>query len=214
MCAEVSDCGARNQVVGGYYAGSLAIMTDAAHLLSDLVGFLISILALYVARKAPTSRLSFGFHRAEILGALVSVFLIWILSGVLLYEAVLRSISPIHVDGKLMFIVASVGLGINLLMGLTLGHGHSHGHSHSHVQGDGTDSHTSTDVHYSATPTASGRRLSIVNVNVKAAQIHVAGDAIQSVGVMIAGLIIWLKPSLEIADPICTFVFAFLVLHE
>lgn len=122
-------------------ANSLAVLTDAAHLLSDLAGFLISIFALWLASKAPTSRLSFGFHRAEILGALVSVLLIWLLTGVLVYEAAYRVMHPEEVDGKLMFIVASAGLGVNILMGLILwqsGHGHSHGlgggssHGHSH----------------------------------------------------------------------------------
>jgi Co/Zn/Cd efflux system component len=52
------------QIVGGIYANSLAVLTDAAHLLSDLAGFLISIFALWLASIEPTSVMSFGFHRA------------------------------------------------------------------------------------------------------------------------------------------------------
>lgn len=50
--------------LGGYFANSLAIMTDAAHLLSDFAGFMISLLALWVATKPATTTLSFGWHRA------------------------------------------------------------------------------------------------------------------------------------------------------
>jgi len=52
------------EVVGGYLAGSLAVMTDAAHLLSDFAGFLVSLFAIWVGRRAPTRRLSFGYYRA------------------------------------------------------------------------------------------------------------------------------------------------------
>jgi zinc transporter 2 len=118
------------EVVGGIYAHSLAILTDAAHLLSDLAGFLISIFAIWLSTKSPTSRLSFGFHRAEILGALTSVLIIWLVTGVLVYEAINRMLTPENVDGRLMFILAASGLGVNVLMGVVLyksGHGHSHG---------------------------------------------------------------------------------------
>lgn len=108
------------EVIGGYFANSLAIMTDAAHLLSDLAGFLISIFALWLATRPATSRLSFGFHRAEIIGALLSVLLIWLLTGVLIYEAVWRVMHPEDVNGKLMFIVAAGGLVVNATMGMIL----------------------------------------------------------------------------------------------
>jgi hypothetical protein len=108
------------EIIGGLIANSLAIMTDAAHLLSDLAGFLISIFALWLATRPATSRLSFGFHRAEILGALVSVLLIWVLTGVLVYEACWRLAHPEDVDGKIMFIVATAGLLCNFIMGMIL----------------------------------------------------------------------------------------------
>ena len=108
------------EIIGGLIANSLAIMTDAAHLLSDLAGFLISIFALWLATRPATSRLSFGFHRAEILGALISVLLIWVLTGVLVYEAIWRLAHPEDVDGKIMFIVSAAGLACNFCMGMIL----------------------------------------------------------------------------------------------
>jgi Co/Zn/Cd efflux system component len=74
------------EVIGGFLAGSVAIMTDAAHLLSDVTGFGISLLSIWLAKRGSTPTLSFGFKRAEILGALLSVLVIWFLTGVLVYE--------------------------------------------------------------------------------------------------------------------------------
>lgn len=225
------------EVVGGLYAGSLAILTDAAHLLSDLAGFLIGIFALWWSSKSPTARHSFGFHRAEILGALLSVLLIWLIAGILLYEAVDRILHPQTVDGRLMFIVAAAGLGVNLLMGTVLhsttvhGHGHTHSHganahtfSHAHTHhhhhhnhhGHGHHPHPETKrpppddhpIHH-----ADGGDTNVSeNVNVRAAFIHVLGDCLQSVGVMVAGAIIWARPDYHLADPICTFLFSVIVL--
>jgi len=134
------------ELVGGYLSGSLAIMTDAAHLLSDLISFMISLLSLTMASKNPTSNMTFGYHRAEILGALISVFLIWGLTVVLVYESIHRIINPdlIEVHGGMMLVVAIIGFVVNIIMGLVLllsgeGHNHSHGglpssssHGHSH----------------------------------------------------------------------------------
>lgn len=61
------------EFVGGYFSNSTAIMSDAAHMLSDLMGFGISMISIIISKRAPTSTLSYGYLRAEILGALVSV---------------------------------------------------------------------------------------------------------------------------------------------
>ena len=104
------------EIIGGIISGSLAILTDAAHLLSDLVGFGISIIALTLGVRSPTNTLTFGFYRAETVGALTSVILIWALTIWLLYEAVMRIITPPDVMGNLMLIIAVLGLFANLLM--------------------------------------------------------------------------------------------------
>ena len=90
------------EIIGGYLgylANSIAIMSDAAHLLSDFLGFVISILSIYISRRVATTKMSYGFHRAEIIGALVSIALIWGLTIWLLYEATLRIIETPPVDG-------------------------------------------------------------------------------------------------------------------
>jgi zinc transporter 2 len=67
------------EIIGGWFAGSLAIMTDAAHLLTDIAAMLLSIFSIHLSSKPATSKMTFGYHRAEILGALASVVLIWAL---------------------------------------------------------------------------------------------------------------------------------------
>ncbi|XP_077996580.1 proton-coupled zinc antiporter SLC30A2-like [Glandiceps talaboti] len=240
------------EIIGGYFANSLAIMTDAAHLLSDFASFLISLFALWVATRPATRNMSFGYYRAEILGAVVSVLIVWILTGVLVYMAILRCIDQSYeINADVMLITAACGVAINILLGCVLhqtGHGHSHGlgghghggHGHSHQSHDHqnggqnvnqqSSSHAVhvdpfTDIH-SVNTTDSDRHLSETsrsqeqpaqqqnkkNINVRAAFIHVLGDLIQSIGVLIAAYIIKFKPEYKIADPICTFLFSILVL--
>jgi len=78
------------EIVGGLISGSLAILTDAAHMASDIAGFAISMISIWIAQKPSTSKSSFGYHRAEVLGALTSVLTIWILVVYLCLEATYR----------------------------------------------------------------------------------------------------------------------------
>ena len=129
------------EFAGGYLARSIAIMSDAAHLLSDFSGFLISMFSIWIGTRPATGGMSFGYHRAEVIGALGSVMLIWGLTVWLVVEAIYRVINPIRVDGKIMLITAGIGLLVNLIMVKVLhsgpGHHHlgggecSHGHSHN-----------------------------------------------------------------------------------
>ena len=81
------------EVVGGIISGSLAILSDAAHMFSDLSGFFISIVSIWVGTKPASKGLSYGYHRAEVIGALGSIVLIWGLTIILLYEATDRIIN-------------------------------------------------------------------------------------------------------------------------
>uniref|UniRef100_A0A7E4ZW27 ZT_dimer domain-containing protein n=1 Tax=Panagrellus redivivus TaxID=6233 RepID=A0A7E4ZW27_PANRE len=197
------------EVVGGLWAQSLAIITDAAHLLTDLASMMISLFSLYIASRPASQRMSFGWHRAEVVGAFLSVFLIWVVTGVLVYLAVGRIISKEYeINGPVMAVTAGIGVIVNLVMGLTLfmgggghhhhGHGHSHGHDHGHSHEEGEVGHSHG---------GEGQ-----NINVRAAFIHVLGDLIQSVGVLIAALLIVWNDSWAIADPICTLIFSVIVL--
>ena len=72
------------EVTGGYLSGSLAVMSDAAHMFSDFASFLISLFAIHLGSKKSSRRFTFGLYRAEILGALITVMIIWFVTGVLL----------------------------------------------------------------------------------------------------------------------------------
>ncbi|KAJ3210160.1 Metal tolerance protein 1 [Dinochytrium kinnereticum] len=138
------------ELIAGIWSGSLAILSDSFHLLSDIAGFGISIAALYMARKPPTIRHSFGFARVEILGAVLSTFLIWVLTAYLVYEAFQRVRDPQPIDGRVMCGTAVVGVLVNLVLGATLHgeHGHHHGHSHSHAGHLHGDSHDEEAGHF------------------------------------------------------------------
>lgn len=62
------------ELVGGYLAGSLAVMTDAAHLFSDFIGFAVSLLSIWISKWPATRRMTFGYYRAEVLGALLRYY--------------------------------------------------------------------------------------------------------------------------------------------
>lgn len=102
------------EAVGGYYANSLALLGDAAHMLTDVGAILLSLFAYWVSRRPSTPTMSFGYHRAEILGALASGLGIWFIAGLLVYEAVERLSTPPEVQGPIVFFVATVGLVANL----------------------------------------------------------------------------------------------------
>lgn len=106
------------ELVGGIIAKSLAIQSDALHMFSDFSGFAISMISIVISKRKPNDKLTFGYHRAEVVGALLSILLIWVLTGVLVYEAVNKIIyKNYEVNGMIMFIVAIVGLVCNIVMG-------------------------------------------------------------------------------------------------
>ncbi|XP_023599209.1 zinc transporter 2 [Myotis lucifugus] len=181
------------EVVGGYLAHSLAIMTDAAHLLTDFASMLISLFSLWMSSRPATKTMNFGWQRAEILGALLSVLSIWVVTGVLVYLAAERLISGNYeIEGKTMLITAGCAVAVNIIMGLTLhqsSHGHSHGQGHGHSHGQG-HSHDTTQQQE--------------NPSVRAAFIHVIGDLLQSLGVLVAAYILYFKPEYKYVDPHCS----------
>ncbi|XP_044503494.1 metal tolerance protein 1 isoform X2 [Mangifera indica] len=245
------------EVVGGIKANSLAILTDAAHLLSDVAAFAISLFSLWAAGWESTPRQSYGFFRVEILGALVSIQLIWLLAGILVYEAIYRLIHNTgEVNGFLMFLVATFGLLVNIVMAFVLGHdhGHSHDNDHGHNHGHGQSHSRVADYHDPGISHSHGKIITSGhhdhdeehhreehsqeehfhtedlsqpllskpqvaqqekkrwNINVQGAYLHVLGDSVQSIGVMIGGAIIWYKPKWKIVDLICTLIFSVIVL--
>ena len=241
--------------MGGWLAGSIAIFTDSAHLASDMLGFGISIFALNLATKASSTNYTYGWHRAEIIGTLVSISSIWIMTFWLLYEATLRFFQPPQVEGDIMLIVAVMGLIFNLIQMKILhtGDGHYHlggemDHEHDHDHGHHAhEAHTPHQSRHSRQLGPQGDQIKDEtvkqnllqneeghqaehnhdhghghhhhhhhgdverNINVDAAFLHVLGDCLMSVGVIIAATIIYFFPSLWYADPLCTYLFSIIV---
>ncbi|XP_054841531.1 proton-coupled zinc antiporter SLC30A8 [Eublepharis macularius] len=183
------------EVIGGRIAGSLAVMTDAAHMLVDLLSFLISLFSLWLSLKRPSKRLTFGWHRAEILGAFLSMSIIWAVTGMLTYFAIKRLLHPHYeIQGTVMLITSSCAVIANMILSLMLyqtGHGHAREGPHA--------------TYHIYKPVAA-------NASVRAAFIHAVGDLFQSISVLISALIIFFKPEYKMADSICTFVFSLFVL--
>jgi zinc transporter 2 len=257
------------ELVAGVVASSLAVITDALHMLTDALAFGLLIYTASVAKMPSTTRYTYGFKRAEVLGAVLSTLLIWMLTAMLVYEAgwrmaAYREGSMEDVDGRVMFGVAVLGVAFNVLMERLLGggehgHGHSHGgHSHGHSTHTsavappsvelaplhGHSHHSSSDEEegrhghghdhdhdhdhdhhdhehspkYGSTadahPTSASppQQQQARSAGIDAAYLHVLGDLIQNIGVAIAGLLIWWNPAWKIADPVCTWLFAVIVM--
>ncbi|NWZ97006.1 ZNT4 protein, partial [Nesospiza acunhae] len=206
------------ELIGGYVANSLAIMTDALHMLTDLSGIILTLLALWLSAKSPTKRFTFGFHRLGINGSethFYNVFSFLFAEVFLLYEAVQRTIHmDYEINGDIMLITAAVGVAVNLIMGFLLNqsghlHSHSHSHAHSHVPQLSSPSAAQGSSHGHSSHGHSSHGHS--SLAVRAAFVHALGDLVQSIGVLVAAYIIRFKPEYKIADPICTYVFSILV---
>jgi zinc transporter 2 len=233
------------EVVGGILAGSLAVLSDAAHLAADLSAFIVAIVGSHIASLPASDAHTFGLKRTESLAALFSMASLMVLSIGLAVEAVRRlyniAATPGEdqaVDGKLMATIAFIGVVVNVILAFVLGedhvhmpgadhnhdHDHSHeschhhGHSHAHEEESAliiscANKNYSSDVQHidEVLPTTNKPER---NVNLHAAYLHVLADLAQSIVVLIAGLLIWWKPTWQIADPITTLIFSVLVSYS
>jgi cobalt-zinc-cadmium efflux system protein len=102
------------EAVGGWYSGSLALLADAGHMLSDVFALGLSLFAIWIARKPPNSRQTYGFHRTEILAALINGATLIAISIYIFVEAWHRLHTPVAVKAPLMMAIAAVGLVVNV----------------------------------------------------------------------------------------------------
>jgi len=131
------------EFVAGWLSNSVAVWSDALHMLTDLTGYIINIVGVKLSLRPPSAMWTFGYERVEIVAAIASIFIILVLTIGLCYEASQRIVHPREVNGWIMIIVACVGISTNIVLSCILkqdGHGHSHfgisggcsGHSHGH----------------------------------------------------------------------------------
>jgi cobalt-zinc-cadmium efflux system protein len=102
------------ELVGGLLSGSLALISDAGHMFTDVVALSLSVWASYIVLRAPNERQTFGFVRVEILIALVNGLILGATSFIIMYEAVLRIQNPVEIEAPLMLLVAVIGLVANI----------------------------------------------------------------------------------------------------
>ena len=142
------------ELVGGMLANSLALIADAGHMASDAAALGLGLFAMWIASRPHTERRTFGFHRAEILAALVNGSLLVGIALVVSYHAVGRLRDAQEVASGPVLIIAALGLVVNVVaLGILGGHRHA-------------------------------------NLNVRGAFLHVLGDALGSIGVLISGFVI------------------------
>jgi len=265
------------EVIGGIVAGSLTVLSDAAHLLADLAGFGVALAASHLASLTATEKHTYGLKRVEALAALFSVSSLALVTVVLAVEAARRIylfiLDPSNVetvDGKVMSAIAAVGVAVNVALAIVLGEGgdvhlpgmeHSHDHDHDHVHDNHNhhgahhhedhdsdhhheeagllakvnasystynshdhghnhdhsedDHHSRSDAIHIPLPEKSVESPPLLrNINLHAAYLHVIGDLLLSLGVLVAGVVIWFQPTWHLIDPICTIFFAGLVFHS
>ena len=185
-------------------------MLDTAHLATDVLGFAIAIMAIKLAERKAVHSMSFGYHRAEIIGTLLSLAFLWGITIWLLFAAYDRLFAPPEIQENIMLVTAVAGLIFNIIqMTILGGHDHTHGHDgHDHGHG-----HGHSHAHGNKEPLLEGgEKKKSGNINLDGAMLHVLGDLLNSVGVIIAAVIIWFWPEAKIADPIVTFVFTLIII--
>jgi cobalt-zinc-cadmium efflux system protein len=165
------------QIIGGIMANSLSLLSDALHNLGDTSALFIAFIAGKKGAKGADKSKTFGYKRIEILAALFNSITLIAISIYLFYEAYKRFLNPEPIKGKLMIIVAVIGLLGNLFSVLLL-------------QKD-KDS----------------------NLNTKAAYLHLMGDTLASVAVIIGGVAIWLFDIIWI-DPLITILVGVFIIHH
>ena len=165
------------ELVAGFYTNSLALIADAAHMLTDVAALSLSMFALKIASRPATHRKTYGYLRAEILASLANGVLLVLVALWVLYEAYHRLREPPSVRGGVMLIVAALGLVVNLIT-LSLLHRSQH-----------------------------------ECLNVRGAFLHVLGDALGSVGAMVAGtaMVLW---QWYLADPLVSTLVSLLIMFS
>ncbi len=112
------------EAIGGVLSGSLALLSDAGHMLTDLLALVLCLMAVSFSSLPATPKKTYGYHRLEILTALLNGTLLLLISAVLMFKAVQRALDPIPVRGGMMMTVALIGLIANLAGLMLLARGH------------------------------------------------------------------------------------------
>jgi cation diffusion facilitator family transporter len=108
------------ELIGGFMSNSLALVADSFHLLADIATYGISLLSIIISRRKATKQYSYGYHRIQVLGALTSISTIWSVTSYLTLAAWERLWKKVHVDAKLMFVLSTLAVIVNIILFCTL----------------------------------------------------------------------------------------------
>lgn len=104
------------ELIGGIVAGSLALIADAGHMLTDFAALILAWYAFRLARRPADAARSYGFDRFSVLAAFVNGLALFLVAGWIVFEALDRIAQPRPVEGALMLVIAVIGLGVNILV--------------------------------------------------------------------------------------------------
>jgi len=175
--------------VAGIKIGSLALISDAGHMIIDVAGLVMALLAISFSQRPATPTRTYGFYRAEILASLVNSIFLILLCAFILMEGIQRIIHPVIVSGLPMILVASIGLAINLVGVRILGKVRV---NRKELQEDARLGD------YEKIKDKQGLE---ENLNIHGAYLEVLVDSVGSAGVVAAGIIISVS-GFYLADPL------------
>ncbi|XID90662.1 cation diffusion facilitator family transporter [Paenibacillaceae bacterium WGS1546] len=167
------------EFAGGLITNSLALLSDAGHMLSDASALALSLVAFWFAARPASPNKTYGYYRFEILAALFNGVTLFVIAGFILWEAYRRFSEPPEVSSLPMILIALIGLGANALSAFALMR-----------KGDVKN-----------------------NLNLRSAYLHVLGDALGSVGAVLAGILM-LAFGWYVADPIISVLVSLLILKS
>ena len=179
-------------------ASSLALLSDAAHMLTDAAALAMALLAARLASRPAKGAMTFGMGRAEILSANTNGVTLLVLALLIVYGGVRHLITPLHVRGTPVLVVALIGIAVNLVVVRILG-GHAHAHPHSH-----DDGHAHDDGHDHEQQPRS--------LNVEGTYRHILTDVFGFIATAIAAVVI-ITTGFRRADAIASLLIAAVMLH-
>jgi cobalt-zinc-cadmium efflux system protein len=175
--------------------GSLALLSEAGHVLADIGGIALALFAVIYTRKPATPQRTYGFYRMEILASFVNSLILALLSVYILYEAFGRIFEPPQIESFPIIIVAAIGLVLNFIGMLLLNNSGGYHNHHPHIHNNHNDDNIDRQ----------NEQEEILNF--KAVYLEVLSDTIGAAGVITAGMIM-LTTKFYLADPIISIVLA------
>lgn len=192
------------EVLVGFYSGSLALLADAGHMLTDSFGVGIALIAAIYSRREATPIHTFGFFRTEILASLINSIILALLSIIITYEAYRRFFEPVEIQTLPMTMVAIAGLAVNIA-GMYILRGE---HVHDHHGGEDNDKkantipgHATNEHPDSPSNHTHSKKEKMEDLNLQGARLELLSDTIGSIGVIGAGIAISIT-KIQIIDPI------------